>query len=205
MATKKLFFTTPGQESVAVNVIDDRLAVDTTVTVAADIQLGAMELKDGDSDARGNVKAANTARTVATTVLAVQHVDAVGNPAIFPGTLAANGGLKVEGVAGGVAQPISNAAQECATVAEYNVALAVINTEYAQALPANARKVIFRCRTADAVRYAWVTGKVATPVAPYQTLKANADYSVEGIKVASSTLYFASALAGVVMEVEVWS
>lgn len=53
--------------------------------------------------------AANTARTIATLVLPVQHVDAAGNPATFPVALAAGGGFKVEGVAGGVAQPISAA------------------------------------------------------------------------------------------------
>lgn len=37
------------------------------------------EIRDGATDARANVSAANTARTTATNVLAVQHVDAAGN------------------------------------------------------------------------------------------------------------------------------
>jgi len=45
---------------------------------AGDIQLGAVELKDGTADTRGTVNAANTARTTATSVLAVQNVDATG-------------------------------------------------------------------------------------------------------------------------------
>jgi len=96
-------------------------------------------------------------------------------------------------------------ALDCATVAEYNVTLTNANTEYSQALPANCRKLILRCRTADTVRYAWTTGKVATPTAPYQTLKPNVDYSIDGIKIASAALYFASTTAGVVVEMEVWS
>ena len=99
----------------------------------------------------------------------------------------------------------SDAAMECTTVAEYNIPLTVANTEYSQVLPANIRKLTFRCRTPDVVRYAWATGKVATPTAPYQTLRASAEYALDGIKVASGAIYFASATAGVVMEMECWS
>ena len=181
-----------------------RLATDAKITVQ-DLQIGAVELKDADTDAHANIKAANTARSTATVVLAVQAVDASGNVLTLPAALAASGGLKVEGVAGGVVQPISDAALDCAAVTEYNVTLTAANTEYSQALPANARKLIFRCRTADTVRYAWATGKVATPTAPYQTLRASAEYALDGIKVASGAIYFASATAGVVMEMEAWS
>lgn len=45
----------------------------------SDIQLGAMELKDFETDSRADIKAANTARTTATKVIAVQNVDAAGN------------------------------------------------------------------------------------------------------------------------------
>ena len=41
----------------------------------ADIQIGAVELKDSDTDNRANIKAANTARTTGTIVLATQNVD----------------------------------------------------------------------------------------------------------------------------------
>jgi len=181
-----------------------RLATDAKITVQ-DLQIGAVELKDADTDAHANIKAANTACSTATVVLAVQAVDASGNVLTLPAALAASGGLKVEGVAGGVVQPISDAALDCATVAEYNVTLTNANTEYSQALPANCRKLILRCRTADTVRYAWATGKVATPTAPYQTLRASAEYALDGIKVASGIIYLASATAGVVVEMEAWS
>ena len=181
-----------------------RLATDAKITVQ-DLQIGAVELKDADTDAHANIKAANTARSTATVVLAVQAVDASGNVLTLPAALAASGGLKVEGVAGGVVQPISDAALDCAAVAEYNVTLTNANTEYSQALPANARKLIFRCRTAYDVRYAWATGKVATPTVPYQTLRASAEYALDGIKVASGIIYLASATAGVVIEMEAWS
>jgi len=43
-----------------------------------DIEIGSVELKDADSDVRANIKAANTARTTATVVVATQNVDAAG-------------------------------------------------------------------------------------------------------------------------------
>jgi hypothetical protein len=45
---------------------------------AGDLEIGAVELKDADTDARANIKAANTARTTATIVLATQNIDASG-------------------------------------------------------------------------------------------------------------------------------
>ncbi len=46
---------------------------------ATDIQIGSVELKDSDSTALANIKAANTARTTATVVVATQPIDAAGN------------------------------------------------------------------------------------------------------------------------------
>jgi len=49
------------------------------VALSSDIALGQVELKDADSTAQANIKAANTARTTATNVLATQPIDAAGN------------------------------------------------------------------------------------------------------------------------------
>lgn len=87
----------------------------------------------------------------------------------------------------------------------YNLTLTSADTEYSQALPANTREVRFRCRTAYDVRFAWVTGKVATPTAPYLTLPAGSDYYSDNDNLASQTLYLASAQAGVVVEIECWT
>ena len=141
----------------------------------------------------------------------------------FPAVLGVNGGLKVEGVASGVAVPVSGtvaisqttpgttnkvvADVPTATPTLYNVTLTNAVTEYSQVLPANTRRVTFQCRTAFDVIYAFVTGKVATPTAPYMTLKATRAYDSGVINqgAAPSTLYLASATAGVVVEIEVWS
>ena len=59
------------------------LEVDATgslkVALSSDVELGQVELKDADSTAQANIKAANTARTTATVVLATQDIDAAGN------------------------------------------------------------------------------------------------------------------------------
>lgn len=50
-----------------------------TATIdVGDIEIGAVELKDGTTDARATINAANTARTSATTVVAVQPLDETG-------------------------------------------------------------------------------------------------------------------------------
>jgi len=46
---------------------------------SGDIEIGAVELKNADSDVRANINAANTARTTATVVIATQNIDAAGN------------------------------------------------------------------------------------------------------------------------------
>jgi len=89
-------------------------------------------------------------------------------------------------------------------VSVYNLTLTLADTEYSQALPANTREVRFRCRTVFDVRYAFVTGKVATPTAPYLTLPAGMEYHSDGNDLAGFTLYFASSQAGVVVEIEAW-
>jgi len=92
------------------------------------------------------------------------------------------------------------------TPALYNVTLTNADTEYSQALPTACRAVTIQARTEVSVRLAWVTGKVATPVAPYLTLKAGAVYTCNfPVYLAAATVYAASATAGTVLEIEAWS
>lgn len=87
----------------------------------------------------------------------------------------------------------------------YNKTLTSADTEYSQLLPSGTRDIRFRCRTAFDVRYAWVTGKVATPTAPYLTLPEGSDYFSDRNDLSGKTLYLASAQAGVVIEIEVFN
>lgn len=117
-----------------------------------------------------------------------------------------------QGAAGASAWPVSVAGVSTAanqqppatTSTIYNVTLTTANTEYSQALPANTRALRFRCRTLYDVRYAWVTGKVATPTAPYLTLPIGCDYRLDYVNLTTTTLYFASSTAGVIVELETW-
>lgn len=99
---------------------------------------------------------------------------------------------------------VTQPAAEQTTPTFYNVTLAGADTEYVQALPANTRALQFQCRTAYDVRYAFETGKVATPTSPYSTLKSGAVWWKENIKT-SGSLYLASSQAGVVAEIESWA
>lgn len=56
-----------------------KLFTDGVPMATGDIEIGAVELKNSNTDARANILAANTARTTGTIVLAVQHIDAAGN------------------------------------------------------------------------------------------------------------------------------
>lgn len=88
----------------------------------------------------------------------------------------------------------------------YNVPLTLADTEYAQALPANCRAFEFHCRTADDVRFAFETGRVAVPVAPYMTLPSGLWYYSEEVYLQPVwTLYLASAVAAVVVEIIGWT
>ena len=104
----------------------------------------------------------------------------------------------------GVSVPVTDLVIPVTTSTVYNKTLTVADTEYSQALTANTREFRFRCRTLFDVRYAFTTGTVATPTAPYLTLPAGSDYWSDNLNLASTTLYLASSQAGVVVEIEEW-
>ena len=84
----------------------------------------------------------------------------------------------------------------------YNVTLTAASTEYSQAL-VGVKAFEFKCRTAFDVLFAFVTGKVATPTAPYMTLKTGQTYSSD-LMYDNVTLYL-SGTAGTVVEIIAWS
>jgi hypothetical protein len=92
------------------------------------------------------------------------------------------------------------------TISEVNVSLAVVDTEYSQALPANCKGIEFVSRGGYPVRYAFTTGKVATPTGTYFILKSNCSYeSPTTLNLSSKIIYFASDHAGDVVELIAWS
>ena len=115
--------------------------------------------------------------------------------------LAVDAKIEVENIEIGKVDPLTS------TPTMYNVSITVANTEYSQALPANCRGFMFQCRSEVEIRYAFVTGKVAGAAAPYGTLKAGDIFPSPAIsqEATPSTLYLASATAGLVVEVIAWS
>ena len=88
----------------------------------------------------------------------------------------------------------------------YNISIAVAGTEYSQALPANTKKFalsIIDGTIGENFRFAYETGKVATPTAPYRQLDQGFEYSQDGVS-SSATVYIAASNI-CVAQLEVWS
>lgn len=89
----------------------------------------------------------------------------------------------------------------------YNITLTNADTEYSQLLPSSAREIRFRCRDDSVdVRFAFETGKVASPTSPYLTLPAGCDYYSDKNDLTATIIYFsATSNASPVVELEVWT
>jgi hypothetical protein len=89
----------------------------------------------------------------------------------------------------------------------YNVTCAVANQEYSQALPANCRRYVVQARQSHDLRWQTESGRVAAPNEPYATIKAAYGFDSGPIAQGSSpsTLYFASPVAGTVVEIVAWT
>lgn len=89
-----------------------------------------------------------------------------------------------------------------------NLTLTVADTQYSLTLPAGCQHFSFQCRTAADIRFAWVTGKVATPTAPWITLKSGSSFSSPeklSLKPDYETIYFAGDAGGEVVELVAWA
>lgn len=84
-----------------------------------------------------------------------------------------------------------------------NLTLTSANAEYYVDLPPIVKQVSFQCRAAADVRYAFETGKVATPTAPYFTLKSGGEKTLGDMHL-GGRIYFGTASAGSIIELEYW-
>jgi hypothetical protein len=97
-------------------------------------------------------------------------------------------------------------AMTAATPTIYNISIAVADTEYSQALPANAKRFslsIIDGTPGENFRWAYETGKVATPTAPYRQLDQAFEYECDKIN-SSATIYVAASDV-CTAQLEVWS
>ncbi|HED38728.1 MAG TPA: hypothetical protein ENI76_10880 [Ignavibacteria bacterium] len=83
-----------------------------------------------------------------------------------------------------------------------NVTMTNANAEYSFDFSQGLGKIQFQCRTAFDIRYSYETGKVATPTAPYFTLKSGSVYSWNNLTAGRTKVYFACPSAGKVLEIE---
>ena len=89
-----------------------------------------------------------------------------------------------------------------ATPVVYNVTMTNANTEYSQALPANTKKFLIKCRTAYDIKVCFTSGASGTT---YLTVPAGSAYCETLIQPAVLTLYFQCATAAQVAEIVAWS
>ncbi len=88
----------------------------------------------------------------------------------------------------------------------YNVTMTNIDTEYSQALPAGTKRFSAQIiETDQPFRIAYVTGKVATPTAPYYTNQKAKEYYEDTLLLAATTLYFACGDAGNIVQILAWT
>lgn len=87
----------------------------------------------------------------------------------------------------------------------YNVSMVLANTEYSQALPANTKGFSLQCLTDYDIRFAFETGHVAGPVAPYALVRAGMNYYMSGLNLAAVTVFVACGNAAQVAEIIAWA
>lgn len=88
-----------------------------------------------------------------------------------------------------------------------NLELTLADTEYSMTLPAGCQHFSLQARTAVDIRFAFEEGKVAASTDPFMTLKAGGALSPPdklGLAAGYETIYFASSVAGTVVEVMTW-
>lgn len=89
-----------------------------------------------------------------------------------------------------------------------NLTLTAADTEYSHEFSSGCKEFSFQARTAVDVRFAFAADKVATPTAPYGTLKSGQPYSLGDMKISYGselTLYAATEVAGTVLEIVEWT
>lgn len=82
-----------------------------------------------------------------------------------------------------------------------NVSIAVANTEQSHTFPAGSRSIQVKARGGSKLKMSFSPGTSGTT---YQTIWPGAVYSQENIGATSTTIYFQSPVAGLVVEMTSW-
>lgn len=100
---------------------------------------------------------------------------------------------------------VTNFPSWLAAPTEYLLTLTNANTEYSYALSDNTYAVQFRSKKAHPLRYSFNTGYVAGPTSPYMTLTPGTEFFLRETNFTGVTIYFASPVAGDVVEILTWT
>lgn len=84
----------------------------------------------------------------------------------------------------------------------YNVTITNANSEYSQALPANTKKFLIKCRGSYDIKVCFANGQSGTT---YITVPGGMSYYEDVIQSSTLTLYFQCATAAQVAEIMAWS
>lgn len=87
----------------------------------------------------------------------------------------------------------------------FSITMVTTDYEYSQAIPDNTKILRFYELTGEtALRYAWITGKVAVPTVPFGYLAAATPWERDGLNLVGATLYLAATGMNTLVGIECW-
>lgn len=84
----------------------------------------------------------------------------------------------------------------------YNVITVLANTEYSQALPADTKEFLLRCRVNAVTKFAFIATQSGTN---YIEVPVGTSFSQTGVKLTGITIYFQTNVPGATVELLVWT
>lgn len=85
-----------------------------------------------------------------------------------------------------------------------HLSLAISDTEYEFLFPSAVENFSIQAHEAEDVRFAYQSGKVATPTNDYGLIKAGGSYYEPNVALSGITIYLATSAAPVTLEIIMW-
>jgi len=159
-----------------------------------DIEIGAVELKNHDSDVRATIETKGSK-----TALAIEVLDALGNQiSSFGADPVGLKNLASIQVNPATEDTLGTVVKKATTPTVYNVAMASADTEYSQALPSGTKKFLIKLRTDAVMKVKFASG------GNYITVPSGGSYNEDNLDLTGVTLYFESSVASNTAEIIAW-
>ena len=113
-------------------------------------------------------------------------------------------GLTMERTLADLFDQLTEIQRRATTPTLYNINMTTADFEYEQALPVACKAFSVVLADLSAFRLAFVTGKVATPTAPYYTQPANIPFERQGLYLSGKIVYIATPAAGKKAQILCW-